>query len=439
MREQICVVGTGYVGMACCIGMSTLGWPVIGYDIATDRIDRLKRGIAPYHEAGIDDMLAEQMSAGRLTFSSSLPEASREASIIVVAVGTPARDDGSADLSHLHAAIAQLSAIPFTNRPTVVIRSTVPPGTSDELAAAAHAWGDVISAPEFLREGSAVPDFLAPDRIVIGADDESAAARYASVFESLEKPVLVTTRCNAELIKCCSNAFLALKISFANEVANICDAVGGIADDVLHGVGADRRIGGEFLKPGIGFGGPCFEKDVKSMKHVSEKLGVSNQLFSATLLVNEAQPRRVVARLAEALGSLDGTTIGIWGLAFKAGTNDTRDSIAMRIVEMLADAGATTVVYDPSVRVAPLPSRSRLVSSALDAIQDSDALLTLTAWPEFGAIDAAEVSKRVRRGIVIDGCNGLNGAAYAEAGLYYHGVGRPQHAGGPEQLSKAVV
>jgi UDPglucose 6-dehydrogenase len=175
------------------------------------------------------------------------------------------------------------------------------------------------------------------------------------------------------------------------------------------------------------------------MKHVSEQLGVSNQLFSATLLVNEAQPRRVVARLAEALGSLDGATIGVWGLAFKAGTNDTRDSIAMRIVEMLAEAGATTIVYDPSVRVAPLPSRSCLVASALDAIKEADALLTLTAWPEFAAVDATEVKKRIRRGVVIDGCNGLNGAAYAEAGLYYHGVGRPQHANIIEQLSKAVV
>jgi UDPglucose 6-dehydrogenase len=438
MSQQICVVGTGYVGMACCIGLSMLGHRVHGFDIMPERIDRLKRGIAPYQEAGIDASLREQLARQTLEFFDSIEAAARTCPVIIVAVGTPSRDDGSADMSALHHAIAMLSAVELDARPTIVIRSTVPPGTSDAIAETVRGWADVAFAPEFLREGTALVDFLNPDRIVVGSGCDAAADAYVDLFASLEKPVVRTSRCNAELIKACSNAFLALKISFANEVANLCDAVGGFADEVLPGVGFDHRIGKEFLQPGIGFGGPCFEKDVKSMAHISNQYGVDSQLFAATLRVNEAQPRRIIMMLEAALGGLDGAEVGVWGLTFKQGTSDTRDSLAMRIVDELSRRGASTTVYDPAIHVAPLPNRSRLVRDPLVAAE-SDALLVLTDWPEFSSIDPMEIVSRVRRGIVIDGRNLLDAVALTNAGMIYRGVGRPYHRKStPSQLSDVV-
>jgi UDPglucose 6-dehydrogenase len=425
--------------MACCVGLAMLGHRVQGFDILAHRIDRLRRGIAPYQESNIDDLLREQIAAGALAFSHSIDEAARDAELVLVAVGTPSHEDGSADLSALHGAMKMLAGVNFNQRPTVVIRSTVPPGTSDHIAETAEAWGDVTFAPEFLREGTAIVDFLDPDpdRIVVGGESIEAMDRYVELFASLEKPVLRTTHCNAELIKCCSNAFLALKISFANEVANLCDAVGGTSDNVLHGIGYDRRIGKEFLQPGIGFDGPCFEKDVKSMHHTSEKYGTNSQLFSATLRVNERQPMLIVEKLESALGTLEGLTIGIWGLTFKAGTSDTRDSLAMRIVEALAERGATTLIYDPAIHVAPLPARSHLVRSALHAA-NCDALAVLTDWPEFKTIDSFEIANRVRGKVIIDGRNILDGAALAELGIDYRGVGRPLHSKPSAALAQAI-
>jgi len=244
--------------MACTVGLAALGWRVAGFDIQLDRVEKLRRGITPYRETGIEETLRTYLDSGSITFEDELEAAAKDASIIIIAVGTPAREDGSADLSALDVALCELAKLPYKGRPTVVVRSTVPPGTSDRLAQKAERWADVVYAPEFLREGSAVEDFLNPDRIVVGSDTTTAALPYVRLFERLQKPVVFTSRCNAELIKCCSNAFLALKISFANEVANLCDAVGATADDVLRGVGYDHRIGSDFLQPGIGSGGPCF-------------------------------------------------------------------------------------------------------------------------------------------------------------------------------------
>ena len=438
MKSKVCVVGTGYVGMACCVGLAMLGHKVHGFDIMSDRIDRLRRGIAPYQENNIDNLLREQLAAGDLEFSNSIEAASHDSDVVLVAVGTPAREDGGADLSALLGAIKMLSQVDFLRRPTIVIRSTVPPGTSDTIADSAIGWADVAFAPEFLREGSAIVDFLDPDRIVVGSESVEAADRYTDLFASLEKPVVRTTRTNAEMIKCCSNAFLALKISFANEVANLCDAVGATSDDVLHGIGYDRRIGKEFLMPGIGFGGPCFEKDVKSMHHTSEKYGADSQLFSATLRVNERQPMLIVEKLEAALGNLEGVNIGVWGLTFKAGTSDTRDSLATLIVDELSKRGAITVIYDPAIHVAPLPARSHLVRSALEAAEN-DALVVLTDWPEFRDVDIGEVASRVRRGVIVDGRNMLDGAGLAALGVDYRGVGRPMHGKKvPARLSHAM-
>jgi UDPglucose 6-dehydrogenase len=438
-QPRICVVGTGYVGMACTVGLASLGWPTVGFDIQSDRIEKLKLGITPYRETGIEEALRTHLDSGLITFEDTLERAARGAEIIIIAVGTPSREDGSADLSALDIAMNELSKLHFDAAPTVVIRSTVPPGTSDRLAEQSAHWAELVYAPEFLREGSAVPDFLNPDRIVVGSSTTSSAVAYVRLFERLQKPVVFTTRCNAELIKCCSNAFLALKISFANEVANLCDAVGAVSDDVLRGIGYDRRIGSEFLEPGIGFGGPCFEKDVKSINYVANRMNTGSQLFAATLRTNEAQPQRIISMVNEAAGELSGLRIGIWGIAFKAGTDDVRDSLALRIVNDLSRRGAITSVYDPAVHVAPLPQGSRLVATALEAA-DADVLLVLTEWPEFSRITPADVAKRLRRGIVIDGRNVLDGDRYRAEGLFYQGVGRPNtNMSRDQSFTRAVV
>jgi UDPglucose 6-dehydrogenase len=420
----ICVVGTGYVGMACLIGFADLGHSVRGYDILSDRIERLRAGVTPYREAGLEDSLRRHLATGRVSVHRHLADAVAEAEFVVIAVGTPSQEDGSLDLRALDVALTALSALELHPKPSVVIRSTVPPGTCDRLAARYGNLGPVLCAPEFLREGSAVPDFLNPDRIIVGADAPEAALPYAALFAGIDRPVIVTKRCNAELIKSLSNAYLALKISFANEVANICEALGTEVDDVLLGIGADRRIGREFLRPGIGFGGPCFEKDVKAVVHYSRRAGADQELFSATLRVNDRQPYRVVEKLSKRLGDLAGVEIGIWGLAFKAGTDDVRDSLALRILRDLSRRGATTRIFDPAVQLAELPPGATMAGSAL-AAAEADALLVLTEWPHFAAIDPREVRLRLRRGVVIDGRNILDARDYADATLEYHGVGRP--------------
>ncbi len=427
IAKPVCIIGTGYVGLACTLGLAELGWTVRGYDVLPERIERLRRGIPPYREPGLAESLRKHLDNERIAFFDRIDVAARDCEIVVVAVGTPARDDGSADLGALWAAIEQLSMVQFSGWPTIVVRSTVPPGTSDMLAAVVAPWADLVYAPEFLREGTALSDFLNPDRIIVGSAHPTEAVRYVQLLQRLEKRVVFTSRCNAELIKGFSNAFLALKISFANEVANLCDAIGGTADDVLRGIGYDRRIGSDFLRPGIGFGGPCFEKDVRSLAHVAEEYGVRRELLSATLRVNEAQPMKVLSLLERDLHTLGGATIGVWGLAFKAGTDDVRDSLALKIVEELSRRGARTVVYDPAVRVTPLPSGSRLVTSALEATH-VDALLVLTEWPEFARIDPVTYAKNIERSVVVDGRNVLDSSRVAAAGLTYRGVGQSERA-----------
>lgn len=421
--RPVCIIGTGYVGMACMIGLAELGWTVHGYDIQADRIERLRAAIPPYYENGTAEALRKHIALGRMHFFHDLDEAARDAEIVLVTVGTPSRDDGSADLSYLESALTALSNVRFATWPTIVIRSTVPPGTCDRLASFVGQWGELVFAPEFLREGSAVKDFLTPARIIVGSRKASIAVQYVRLFESLNTPVVFTSLCNAELIKCCSNAFLAMKITYANEVANLCDALGAYSDDVLRGMGYDPRIGSDFLRPGIGFGGPCFEKDVKSIRHAAMQLETSSELFSATLRVNQAQPLRVVDALEREMGSLRGAVVGVWGLAFKAGTDDVRYSLAIRVIDEFAARGAQVVAYDPAVHVAPLPAGSRLVRSALEAA-DADALVVLTDWPEFASMDPLSFAHMLRRRVVVDGCNVLDPKRIASAGLTYRGVGR---------------
>jgi UDPglucose 6-dehydrogenase len=423
VSPRISIVGTGYVGMASAIGFAEFGFNVVGYDVQHDRIADLARGIAPYHEAGIAESLQRHLTAGRLSFVDDLKEAVEGSDVIVIAVGTPSMRDGSSDLSYLRAAVDALAACDVAGS-TIVLRSTVPVGTTEVIAERFRGVADVVFAPEFLREGTAVPDFLDPDRIVVGAPSIVEAQAYSDLFAHLDKPLIVTSYRNAELIKQFSNAFLAMKISFANEVANFCDAVDADALDVLNGVGHDRRIGGAFFGPGIGFGGPCFEKDLSSLYFQASAVDTPFELIGATLRINQRQPMRVVDLLESELGSLSGTHLGVWGLAFKGGTDDVRDSLALRVVDELIARGAHISAYDPAVSGTSPRIGCALARTALDAAANSDALLVLTDWPQFRDVDPHAIGKRIRRGLVVDGRNVLDGSAIAAAGMRYLGIGR---------------
>ena len=427
MGSKICIVGTGYVGMASAIGLAELGCDIAGYDVLADRIAGLRAGVTPYDEDGIEQLLHKHLAQNRVSFFDDFESAAEGAQFVVLTVGTPASADGSADLSGLHGAVDAILNANLPPSTVVVLRSTVPVGTSDMVGERLRGKHTLIYQPEFLREGSAVHDFLHPDRIVIGANNHEAAIAYARLFEALHRPVVITTLRDAELIKGWSNAFLAMKISFANEVANFCAIADANADDVLRGVGYDKRIGDMFLAPGIGFGGPCFEKDVKSLHHVAGNFGAGRALLSAVLEVNGKQPRVVVDLLESELGTLAGRTIGIWGLAFKAGTSDVRDSLALRIIDDLVARGASVQAYDPAVHALPASVKCSVLSSPLETTE-CDALLVLTEWPLFASIDPADYAGKIRSRLVVDGRNLLDPERVSAAGLTYRGIGRSTQA-----------
>jgi len=420
--RKIAIIGTGYVGTANAVGFAELGCDVVGFDTNAERIRLLQDGVPPYREAGLAGLLRRHLVRERLEFVSDLWNAIRDAAFIIVAVGTPSREDGSADLSALELVIDQLSAMVTRRSTVVVLRSTVPPGTSDRMAERLPDGIELLYCPEFLREGSAVFDFLHPDRTIVGADSGTAAAAYAELLKDVDAPVMVATRRDAELVKGASNAFLALKISFANEIANLCGKMDADARAVLRGIGYDRRIGEAYLTPGIGFGGPCFEKDVLSLEHVARHNGSPSQLLRATLRVNAIQPRKIVDMLEEELGPLGGLRIGVWGLAFKAGTDDLRSSLALRILADLDARGATAIAYDPAIQRTELPGGAVLANSAKDAAC-ADALLVLTEWPEFCDVEPSVLAASLRRRVVVDGRNLLNGEELARCGVRYRGVG----------------
>jgi UDPglucose 6-dehydrogenase len=421
--NKIAVIGTGYVGIASAIGFAEFGNCVVGYDILPERIRQLQRGLTPYHEAGLSESLARHLHSGAVSFTDDLSAAVAGADFVLIAVGTPTTESGSADLSAVEHVISSLANLDLGDA-VVVVRSTVPPGTCDRLSSRFLGRVEIIYSPEFLREGSAVADFLNPDRVVIGGRSESAMQKYSELLAPLGCPTLMMSTTNAELSKCMSNAFLAMKISFANQVANLCDEIDGDALQVLNAVGGDRRIGRQFLHPGIGFGGPCFEKDVKSMIHLSRTLGVECDLLDATLGLNDRQPGRISAILESELGRpIRGMSLGAWGLTFKGGTDDVRDSLAIRVIEDLSARGAEVVAYDPAFKNPGHELPCRLAQSALEAA-DSDALLVLTDWPQFSSFDMRTVGHKIRSGLVIDGRNVLDGDSVVAAGLRYRGIGR---------------
>jgi UDPglucose 6-dehydrogenase len=424
-REPIAVIGTGYVGLVTAAGFAELGSEVWCVDIDADKIARLKRGDIPIYEPG----LAEVVSAHRdhLHFSTDLAPALEHARLLFVAVGTPPTYSGDADLSAVHAVVDAMSS---SDRHALVMKSTVPVGTGVAIKRALLEKGKdgfaYVSCPEFLKEGSALVDFRAPDRVVVGDDGDWAGDAVIDLYAPLGAPLVRTDVASAEMIKLAANAFLATKISFINEIANVCEETGADVLEVARGMGLDQRIGTHFLKPGIGFGGSCFPKDVSALKQLAGNSGYHFQLLTAVIEVNELQKRRVISKLQKHLGSLVGKTVTLLGLAFKADTDDMREASSLVLAARLQADGANVRAYDP---IAEAVARKLMVGvqfaeGALDAVSGADACVIVTEWPEFAALDWRQVAERMRGRLVIDGRNFLDPDGVRSAGFAYEGIGR---------------
>jgi UDPglucose 6-dehydrogenase len=420
---EIAVIGAGYVGLTTAACFSHLGHDVTCADIDEARIAQLERCEMPIVEAGLEALVREGLEEGRLRFVVGAANAVPAAEFAYLCVPTPQDDDGSADLSYIEAAAREIGPR-LQSEAVVVNKSTVPVG-STRVVERVLGRDDVVvvSNPEFLREGSAVHDFLNPDRIVIGSDDQSAAVRVASLYIGVTAPIIVTDPPSAETIKYASNAFLAAKVSFVNALAAVCDAVGADVKDVVLGMGYDTRIGHEFLKPGPGFGGSCLPKDTRALVHIADSAGYSFDLLRGVITVNEDQFHRVAAKVREmAGGSLEGVRVAVWGMTFKARTDDTRESPALRIVSLLVEQGAKVQAYDPAVK-GPLAG----VVPASDPYSVCDGarvLAVLTEWDDFRWLDFDKVAGLMETPRVVDARNLLDRPALERRGFSYVGIGR---------------
>jgi UDPglucose 6-dehydrogenase len=423
MASTIAVIGTGYVGLTTGACFASLGHEVICADIDADKVERLSRGEIPILEDGLERLVHEGIRSGRLRFVLGARTASEQAEFHYLCVPTPQGLDGSADLSYIEAAAAEIGPV-LAPESVVVNKSTVPVG-STRVVERALGRDDVfvVSNPEFLREGTAVTDFLKPDRVVIGADDQAAAVRVASLYVGIPTPIMVTDPASAETIKYAANAFLATKLSFTNAVAAICEAVGADVNDVMLGIGYDKRIGQEFLRPGPGWGGSCFPKDTRALAHIAETAGYDFFFLRGVLEVNDEQFDRVADKIARlAGGSVDGKTIAVWGLTFKARTDDLRDSPSLEIIKRLNERGARVIGYDPAVKVAP--EGVELVEDPYAACDGADVLALLTEWDEFKWLDFDKVYELMSTPCVLDGRNLLDRSALKRIGFSYDGIGR---------------
>src|ERR1700733_9037792 len=424
-REPIAVIGTGYVGLVTAAGFAELGSEVWCVDIDADKIARLERGEIPIYEPGLAECVAANRE--RLHFSTELAPALEHARLLFVAVGTPPTSSGDADLSSVHAVV---DAMPRSDEHALVMKSTVPVGTG---AAIKRSFAErdkegfaYVSCPEFLKEGSALEDFLHPDRVVVGDDGDWAGDAVIELYAPLDAPLVRTDVASAEMIKLAANAFLATKISFINEIANVCEDTGADVLEVARGMGLDQRIGTHFLKPGIGFGGSCFPKDVSALKQLAGNSGYHFQLLTAVIEVNELQKRRVVGKLQKHLGSLVGRQIALLGLAFKSNTDDMREASSLVLAARLQADGAKVRAYDP---VAEEQARKLMVGvefadGALGAVEGADACVLVTEWPEFAELDWQEMAQRMSGRLVIDGRNFVDPDTVRAAGLMYEGIGR---------------
>jgi len=423
--QPIAVIGTGYVGLVTAAGFAELGSDVWCVDVDADKIARLRRGELPLYEPGLEESLAR--TGDRMHFSTELGPALEHARLLFVAVGTPPTYSGDADLSAVHAVV---NAMPRSHGHAMVMKSTVPVGTGAAIKRIFADQGKAdfayVSCPEFLKEGSALEDFLAPDRVVIGDDADWAGDAVAELYAPLQTPVIRTDIASAEMIKLAANAFLATKISFINEIANVCEETGADVLEVARGMGLDHRIGSHFLRPGIGYGGSCFPKDVSALKQLAGNSGYHFQLLTAVIEVNELQKRRVIGKLQKHLGSLVGKTVTLLGLAFKANTDDMREASSLVLSARLQAGGAQVRAYDPIAEqeARRLMPGVEFADSALDALRGADACIIVTEWPEFAELDWRAAAERMNRQLVIDGRNLLDPQSIKDAGFAYEGIGR---------------
>ncbi len=419
------MIGTGYVGLSTGVGMAELGHTVVGADIDTAKVNSLTAGISPIAEAGMDEGIARNVSAGRLSFTTDVVGSLKDAEVVFFCLPTPQGDDGSADLSYVQSVAQQIGAhlAPGT---VVVNKSTVPVGSSVQVGQwLGRSDVFVVSNPEFLRQGTALQDFLHPTRVVVGGDNDAAVEKVASLYASVDAPVLRMNAASAEALKYAANSFLATKLTFVNAIADICELVGADVFDVVAGLGLDPRIGDQFLNPGPGWGGSCFPKDTRALVKIAEGNGYDFALLRGVIQTNDEQYERIALKVVEVCGgSVAGKTIASWGLTFKANTDDLRDSPAIAILSTLKDMGATIRAYDPSARGVEMLPWVQRCESALEACDGADALAVLTEWPEFATVAPADVSTRLNNAVVVDGRNVLNPQQWKSSGFQYRGVGR---------------
>jgi len=431
--KNICVVGVGYVGLVTGTCFADLGNRVCCLDINAERIEGLKRGILPIYEPGLAEMVKRNMQAGRLSFTTSYEEAINglPADFVFIAVGTPEGVDGEADLRYVRMATESIAAV--ADHPLIIVnKSTVPVGTGDWVADIIRAHQkkpipfSVVSNPEFLREGSAIQDFLNPDRVVLGSLDREAAAKVADLHLPLRTTIMITDLRTAEMIKYASNAFLAAKISFINEIAAICEALGADVKEVAAGVGYDRRIGRTFLDAGIGWGGSCFPKDVKALAYMATVHGRHPQLLQAVMDINTDQRRLVVQKVRDCLGTLEGKTVGLLGLAFKPNTDDMRDAPSIDIAHMLQAEGALVKAYDPvaMVSAARVLHDVVLAEDPYELAEGCDAIIVVTEWNEFKQLDMNRLKRAMRQPVIVDGRNIYEPEIMKAYGFTYRGIGR---------------
>jgi UDPglucose 6-dehydrogenase len=422
-KEPIGVVGAGWVGLVTAACFAELGHRVVVREIVPEKVESLRRGEVPIHEPGLPELI--ERNSDRLLFTTETAELLDGPRLLFVCVQTPPTYSGDADLSAVERAVEEIGE---PEGRALVMKSTVPVGTGRTLKREAPDLA-YVSCPEFLREGTALKDFMEPDRVLVGIDagDEWAAEAVAEVYEPLGAPIVSTDISSAEMVKLASNAFLATKISFINEIANVCEELGADVTDVSRGMGLDDRIGARFLQAGIGYGGSCFTKDVSALKMLAANSGYHFQLLNSVIEVNELQKRRVMAKLSKHLESLVGKRVALLGLAFKPDTDDMRGASSLVLAARLHGESANVVAYDPvaETAAAPLMPAVEMTGSAMDALEGADAAVVVTEWPEFAKLDWAEVAKRMKTPLLVDGRNFLDPDAVRAAGLIYESIGRP--------------
>src|ERR671939_376254 len=434
---NIAVIGTNYVGLVTAACFAELGNQVVGIEIDPGKVERLGPGQLPIYEPGLEEIVVQNLKAGRLTFTLDYDEGLKRADFAFVCVGTPSGIEGEADMTQVKAAAQSLGKHTISARSLIVVnKSTMPIGTGDwmlpTLERASNGSGArfrVVSNPEFLREGSAVDDFRHPDRVVLGGTDPQAIDAVARLYRDLqpEPPIIQTDIRTAEMIKYASNAFLATKISFINEIASICERLGADVKEVARGMGLDRRISPEFLDAGVGYGGSCFPKDVKALAHMASMAGAHPQLLRAVMEINRDMRRLVLQKVRGALGSIENRTIGVLGLAFKPNTDDLREAPAIEIIHLLQSEGAKVKAYDPAANAAArdmLPG-VELCSDAYSVAEDADALILLTQWSEFRRLDLDRIQQSMHHPLLVDGRNLYDPNEMVSRGFQYHAIGRP--------------